>query len=239
MDFDVLTLYPEMFAAPMGTSILGRAQAQGLFHLHCHQIRDYSLDKHHSVDETPYGGGAGMVMRADVLHNAWSHAMKRAPEKAAYTILLSPQGNLFSQRRAEVLAKGQGLNNKNFQRIILVCGRFEGVDERFIDECIDEEISMGDYVLTGGEIPAMALMDSVIRLIPGVVGNQNSIAHESFSQAGAGMLEHPQYTYPREFHGRSVPEVLLSGDHTKIAKWRREQAESRTAERRPDLLEGK
>lgn len=235
MEFDVLTLYPEMFAGPLETSILGRAREKGLWRYQLHQIRDFSPDKHHSVDHSPYGGGAGMVMRADVLYAAWQAAIARAPEVPAYTVLMSPQGNVFQQARAEAFARGIGLASKKFSRLILVCGRFEGVDERFITECVDEEISMGDYVLTGGEIPAMALLDAVVRLIPGALGNSSSAAQESFSESNQGLLEFPHYTFPREFRGQGVPEVLLSGDHAKIAAWRHAAALARTRARRPDL----
>ena len=236
MDFHVLTLYPDMFAAALGSSILGRAQERGLLKVHTHQIRDFALDKHHSVDHTPYGGGAGMVMRADVLYAAWEHVQKLAPDSPAYTILLSPQGTPFRQRTAELLAAGRGKAGKKFSRLLLVCGRFEGVDERFIEECVDEESSIGDYVVTGGEIPAMVIIDAVGRLLPGVVGNADSLTRESFSGDDGGLLEHPQYTFPREFHGRTVPEVLLSGDHARIEAWRRAESTVRTSRRRPDLI---
>lgn len=238
MLFHILTLYPEMFRETLGTSILGRGQERGLFQVKVHQIRDFSRDKHHSVDHAPYGGGAGMVMRADVLYRAWEFARAAEPEQPAYTVLLSPKGNLFTQARAEALASGVGAGGEKFSRLILVCGRFEGVDERFIEECVDEEISIGDYVLTGGEAAAIVLVDAVARLLPGVVGNAESLAQESFSASAGRGLEYPHYTFPREFRGREVPPVLLSGDHGKIAEWRRLSAAAVTARRRPGLHGG-
>jgi tRNA (guanine37-N1)-methyltransferase len=228
MEFDILTLYPEMFEQALRAGVLGRAQEKGLIRIHIHQIRDYALDKHHSVDHTPYGGGAGMVMRADVLANAWENAKARAPGVPALTLLMTPQGKPYRQESALRFAQ-----RGSASRLILIAGRFEGVDERFIEACVDEEISLGDFVMSGGEIAAMAVVDSVARLLPGVLGNSDSLASESFS---AGLLEYPQYTHPRDFQGRSVPEVLLSGDHAKIALWRRSVALERTKLRRPDLL---
>jgi tRNA (guanine37-N1)-methyltransferase len=226
MEFDVLTLFPAMFTGPLEASILGRAREKGLVRVDVHQIRDYARDKHRTTDDLPYGGGPGMVMKPEPLFAAWEAARARSAA-GARTILLSPQGRPLRQPMLEAWAeKGE--------RLILVCGRYEGVDERFIDECVDEEVSLGDFVLTGGELAALTLIDGVTRLIPGVLGNEQSSETESFAD---GLLEGPQYTRPPEFHGRVVPEVLLSGDHKKIAAWRREQALTRTRARRPDLID--
>jgi tRNA (guanine37-N1)-methyltransferase len=233
MEFDVLTLFPSLIQAVVGESILGRALDKGLLQVHCHQIRDYALDKHRTTDDLPYGGGPGMVMKCEPLFGAWRAAQDRNPALPARTILLSPQGRPLSQSLLEGWAKelpGQ-------KRLILVCGRYEGIDERFIEECVDEELSLGDFVLTGGEIAALALVDGLARLLPGVLGNDASSTSESFSTAGQGLLEGPQFTRPPEFHGRKVPDILLSGDHAKIAAWRLDQALARTRTRRPDLLQ--
>lgn len=228
MDFDILTLFPEIFPGVLETSILGRAREKGLLNVHVHQIRDHARDKHRTTDDLPYGGGPGMVMKPEPLFGAWTAARERHATPAR-TILLSPQGRPLTQAWLEDTARRP-------ERLILVCGRYEGIDERFIAECVDEEISLGDFVLTGGEIAAMALIDGLTRLVPGVLGNEQSSATESFSEASEGLLEGPQYTRPPEFRGRAVPEILLSGDHRKIAAWRRAQALERTRERRPDLL---
>src|SRR5258708_6177455 len=205
-----------MIAAPIEESILGKAREKGLLRVEVTDIREFAAGKHRVTDDVPYGGGAGMVMKPEPLVGAI--------EAGAHVVLLSPQGRPFTQRKAqELLAR---------EKLVLVCGRYEGVDERVL-EWIDEEISLGDFVLTGGEFAALAVIDAVARLVPGVLGNAESAVRESFS---AGLLEGPQYTRPPEFRGRKVPEVLLSGDHAKIAQWRREQAEERTRERRPDLL---
>jgi tRNA (guanine37-N1)-methyltransferase len=187
------------------------------------QIRDFATDKHRTVDDTPYGGGEGMVMKPDVLAAAWREASKRAGE-GARTIFVSPQGRLLDQPLARELAQERAL--------IVVCGHYEGVDERFIEAHVDDEISIGDYVLTGGELPALVLADAVTRLIPGVVGNERSLSEESLEN---GLLKYPQYTKPRELDGQAVPEVLLSGDHGAIERWRRKQMEERTQRKRPDL----
>jgi tRNA (guanine37-N1)-methyltransferase len=228
MQFDVLTLFPEMFPGALEASILGRAREKGLLDVHVHQIRDFARDKHRTTDDLPYGGGPGMVMKPEPLFLAWETAKARATTPTR-TILLSPQGQPLRQPILERFAAAG-------ERLILVCGRYEGIDERFIEECVDEEISLGDFVLTGGELAALILIDGVTRLIPGVLGNESSSQTESFSEASKGLLEGPQYTRPPEFRGRTVPDVLLSGDHGKIAKWRHEQAQIRTRERRPDLL---
>lgn len=231
MEFDVLTLFPEMFEGVLDASILGRAREKGLLRVHFHPIRAFATDKHRTTDDLPYGGGPGMVMKPEPLYAAWLAASSRNPEIPATTILLSPQGRKLSQAYLE--EKSKGAENT---RLILVCGRYEGVDERFVEECVDEELSLGDFVLTGGELAAMTLIDGLTRLLPGVLGNEASSGTESFSKETKGLLEGPQYTRPPEFRGRKVPEILLSGDHKKIAAWRHEQALSRTRSRRPDLL---
>ena len=218
----VLTLFPEMFPGPLGLSLAGKALGEGKWALKTIDIRQFATDKHRSVDETPAGGGAGMVMRADVA----AAAVDANAESGTPTIYLSPRGKPLTQARAHELAEGPG--------VLLLCGRFEGVDQRVLEAREMEEISIGDYVLSGGELAAQVLIDVVVRLLPGVTGNEASLADESFA---AGLLEYPQYTRPRQWEGRAIPDVLLSGDHKKIAKWRREQAECLTRTRRPDLWE--
>jgi tRNA (guanine37-N1)-methyltransferase len=219
----VLTIFPEMFPGPLGLSLAGKALAEGKWTLRTIDIRDFATDKHRSVDDAPSGGGAGMVMRADIAAAAIDAARAAMPAGAP-TIYLSPRGYPFMQEQARELAGGPG--------VILLCGRFEGIDERVLQARNIEEISIGDYVLSGGEIAAQVVIDAVVRLLPGVAGNENSLAEESFAQ---GLLEYPHYTRPREWEGRAIPGVLLSGDHKAIAKWRREQAEKLTKARRPDL----
>jgi tRNA (guanine37-N1)-methyltransferase len=221
----ILTLYPEMFPGPLGLSLAGRALADGRWALSVTDIRDFATDKHRSVDDTPAGGGAGMVMRADIAARAIDAARATMPA-AAPIIYLSPRGEPLTQARAREIAAGPGA--------ILLCGRFEGVDERVLEARGIEEVSIGDYVLSGGELAAMVLIDACVRLLPGVAGNEVSLDEESFA---AGLLEYPQFTRPRDWEGRAIPEILLSGDHEKIARWRREQAEKLTQERRPDLWE--
>jgi tRNA (guanine37-N1)-methyltransferase len=219
----VLTIFPEMFPGPLGLSLAGKALADGKWALDTIDIRDFAADKHRSVDDTPAGGGAGMVMRADIAATAIDAA--RADAKPGTPVIyLSPRGYPFMQEQARELAGGPG--------IILLCGRFEGIDERVLQARHVEEISIGDYVLSGGELAAQVVIDAVVRLLPGVAGNESSLAEESFA---ADLLEYPHYTRPREWEGRAIPEVLLSGDHKKIAEWRREQAEKLTKQRRPDL----
>lgn len=219
MKFDVLTLFPEMFET-LNQSILGKAQEKNLIDINLINIRDFSKDKHKKVDDTPYGGGAGMVMRADIVYDAYQ-SVKTPKTKLIY---LTPQGKTLNQKKVEELSKEEHL--------VLLCGHYEGIDQRVIDKIVDEEISIGDYVLTGGEIPAMVLIDSVSRYIEGVIKN-DSTKEESFSQ---GLLEYPQYTRPEIFQGEKVPEILLSGHHQKIDKWRKEQAIKITLEKRPDLI---
>jgi len=219
----VLTLFPELFPGPLGASLAGRALAEGLWSLDVHDIRDAAPDRHRSVDDTPAGGGPGMVMRADVLAAAVDAASPADDERPR--LLMSPRGRKLDQALAGMLAAGPG--------VVVVAGRFEGVDERVIEGRNLHEVSIGDYVLAGGEVAAMALLEAVVRLLPGVMGNVESAASESFV---AGLLEYPQYTRPQAWEGRTIPDVLTSGDHGKIAKWRREQALKVTRERRPDLL---
>jgi tRNA (guanine37-N1)-methyltransferase len=219
----ILTLFPEMFPGPLGYSLAGQALGGGRWALDAINIRDFATDKHRSVDDTPAGGGAGMVMRADVLGAAIDGARARYP--ALPLILLSPRGRPLTQARVRDLAAAPGA--------ILICGRFEGIDERVIAAHAPEDISIGDYVLSGGEPAAMVLIDAAVRLLPGVMGAAQSGAEESFE---AGLLEYPHYTRPRVWEGREIPDILLSGDHARIAAWRRAQAEAITRARRPDLL---
>ncbi len=219
----VLTLYPDMFPGALGLSLAGRAMEAGAWSLEAVQIRDFATDRHRTVDDTPAGGGAGMVMRADVLARAIDHASP--PGDPRPRLLMSPRGQPLTQQRVRELAAGPGA--------VILCGRFEGVDQRLIDSRRLEEVSIGDYILSGGEPAALVLLDAVVRLLPGVMGNEASGEEESFEN---GLLEHPHYTRPQVFEGLEIPSVLTSGNHGKIAKWRREQAEKLTAERRPDLL---
>jgi len=219
----VLTLFPEMFPGPLGLSLAGDALSRGVWALETKQIREHGLGRHRAVDDTPAGGGPGMVMRADVLAAALDAAAPADDPRPR--LLLTPRGRPLTQSRARELAQGPGA--------IILCARFEGVDERIIEARALEEISIGDFVLSGGEIAALALIDACVRLIPGVMGEEASGVEESFE---AGLLEYPHYTRPRDFEGRDIPDVLLSGDHAKIAKWRHEQALSLTRARRPELL---
>ena len=220
MKFDVLTLFPEMFVS-MEQSIIGRAMKNQLLEINLTNIRDFSKDKHKKVDDTPYGGGAGMVMQADVVWDAWN-SVKTNKSK---TIYMSPKGKTLTQKKVESLAKEEHL--------IILCGHYEGIDQRVIDKIVDEEISIGDYVLTGGELPAMVLIDSVSRYVNGVL-KQGSTFEESFSN---DLLEYPQYTRPEEFLGEKVPEVLISGNHQNIDRWRRNKSLEETFKKRPELLE--
>ena len=225
MQFDVLTLFPEMFNI-LNESIIGRAKEKGLINVNLINIRDFSKNKHKKVDDTPYGGGAGMVIQPDVVYDAYKSVITNN-EKSEKTrvIYMSPQGKKLDQQKVEGLSKQEHL--------ILLCGHYEGIDQRVLDNIVDEDISIGDYVLTGGELPAMVLIDSVSRYVEGVL-KDGSTTEESFSQ---GLLEYPQYTRPEVFEGQQVPEVLRSGNHQMIDKWRREQSLKRTLEKRPDLLE--
>jgi len=227
---DILTLFPQMFESPFSVGIFKRAVDQGLVRLEVHNMRDYAHDKHLTVDDYPYGGGAGMVLKPEPIFEAVeavkSNIALKQEVSGVSVILLSPRGRLLSQQIAQELSK--------YSNIILICGRYEGVDERVCEYLVTDEISIGDYVLSGGELAAMVMVDAVVRLFPGVVGSEDSLMDESHT---SGLLEYPQYTRPAEFRGWSVPEVLLSGNHAQIAKWRREQALVRTSKRRPDLLE--
>ncbi|MET0170143.1 MAG: tRNA (guanosine(37)-N1)-methyltransferase TrmD [Aliihoeflea sp.] len=222
----VLTLYPEMFPGPLGLSMSGRALEKGTWALETVQLRDFATDRHRTVDDTPAGGGAGMVLKADIVAKAVDHA---SPEgDARPRLLMSPRGKPLTQARVRDLSSGPGA--------VILCGRFEGVDQRVIDARGLEEVSIGDYILSGGELAAQVLLDAIVRLLPGVMGNAASGEEESFE---SGILEHPHYTRPAEFEGIPIPDVLTSGNHGKIAAWRREQALRLTAERRPDLLDEK
>ena len=221
MKINVVTLFPAMFKSVLAESILKRAQKSGAVEIKIHNLRDWTTDKHRMVDDRPFGGGPGMVLKVDVLHRAIEDLREQDPK--AQVILLTPQGEKYSQQRAQDLSQSKSL--------ILITGHYEGFDDR-IRKYVDQEISIGDYVLTGGELPAMTIIDSVVRLLPGVLGDENSAPTDSFSSGGLG---YPQYTRPEEFAGEKVPAVLLSGNHSEIKKWRQEQAKKRTQKRRPDL----
>jgi tRNA (guanine37-N1)-methyltransferase len=225
MQIDIITIFPEMFPGPMGASMLKRAQDSGRLRIAVHDLRPYSLDKHRKVDDRPYGGGPGMVMRIEPIADALE-ALKRqcSGHASCQTILTSPQGRTCSSALAKELAE--------IEHLILVCGHYEGIDER-VSSLVDRTVSIGDYVLTGGELPAMVLIDCVARFVPGVLGHEQATDEESFA---AGQLEYPQYTRPPVFRGLAVPEVLFSGDHERIARWRQEQAAARTLAQRPDLV---
>lgn len=224
MKFYILTLFPEMIGNVLGTSIIGRAVDRGMISYEAINIRDFTLDKHKKVDDYPYGGGAGMVMQAQPIYDAWDSVTRRA-DKPVRTVYLTPQGETFSQAKAKELALEEDL--------ILLCGHYEGVDERVLEEIVTDYISIGDYVLTGGELPAVVVVDAVSRMVPGVLSNRESGETESFED---GLLEYPQYSRPEVWHDRAVPPVLLSGNHQKVDEWRRQQSLLRTRERRPDLL---
>jgi tRNA (guanine37-N1)-methyltransferase len=222
--FDILSIFPEMFASPLHCSILKRAREKGLVEIHLHNIRDYAEDKHKMTDDAPYGGGGGMVMKVEPIDRALASIL---PEKGGIlTVLLTPQGETFSQKMAEEMSLRS--------RIVLISGHYEGVDERVRDHLVDQEVSMGDYILTGGELSAMIMIDAISRLVPGVLGNNESASSDSFSM---GLLEYPHYTRPSDYRGWRVPEVLLSGNHREILAWRRKESLRRTYVRRPDLLE--
>ena len=225
MNFHVLTLFPDMIVNGLNTSVTGRALAAGKIHLNAVDIREYSKDKHKHVDDYPYGGGAGMVMQPEPVCLAYED-LTRQSDSRPRVIYVTPQGATFTQSMAEEFAKEEEL--------VFLCGHYEGVDERILEEIVTDYVSIGDYVLTGGELPAMVMIDAISRLIPGVLNNDESAEFESFHD---NLLEHPHYTRPVEFRGKRVPDVLLSGHHANIEKWRREQSLKRTLERRPDLLE--
>ena len=225
MRIDIMTLFPDVVGDMLCESVLGRGQERGYIRVECHQIRDYSKNKQNQVDDYPYGGGRGCVMTAQPLYDCWLHICNEA-RRQVHTIFMSPCGKVFTQSDARRL-------QREHERLILVCGRYEGVDERFIEECVDEELSLGDFVLTGGEIPAMALADAVCRLVPGVLPNEECFTDESHWD---GLLEYPQYTRPEVWKGRRVPEMLLTGHHENIKKWRRQQSLDRTRDRRPDMF---
>ncbi|MBN1662192.1 MAG: tRNA (guanosine(37)-N1)-methyltransferase TrmD [Deltaproteobacteria bacterium] len=221
--FDILSVFPEMFLSPFNASLLKKASDKGVIDIHLHNIRDYADDKHHMTDDAPYGGGGGMVMKVEPVEKALAAIV--AERHKALVVLMTPQGETFNQKTAEALSL--------CEQIVIVCGHYEGIDERIRQYLVDREISIGDYILTGGEIAAMVLVDAVSRLVPGVLGNNDSAACDSFS---TGLLEYPQYTRPAEYKGWQVPDVLLSGHHKEIDAWRRKTSLRRTWLRRPDLL---
>jgi len=225
MRIDIITIFPKMFEPVLNESIIKRAQAKGKVSIYLHDLRDYTLDKHRKVDDRPFGGGSGMVMSLEPIFNAVKSIKSKSKLGNLKVILLCPQGKKLNQKIAKKLSI--------CRHLILICGHYEGIDERVRENLVDEEISIGDYVLTQGELPAMVLVDSVIRLIPGVLGDKNSLNFESFE---GNLLEYPQYTRPANFKGLTVPGVLLSGDHEKIGLWRKKEAIKRTKQRRPDLL---
>ncbi len=226
MNFYILTLFPQMVEEGLNTSIIGRAKEAGILHIETVSIRDYSANKHHKVDDYPYGGGAGMLMQAQPVYDAWKSVADRLGKKPR-CIYVTPQGSVFKQQKAKELALEEDL--------ILLCGHYEGIDERVLEEIVTDYFSIGDYVLTGGELPAMVMVDAISRMVPGVLSNEDSGCTESFE---GNLLEYPQYSRPEEWRGKKVPPVLLSGHHKNIEIWRRQQSILRTKKRRPDLLEG-
>ena len=226
MNFYIMTLFPDMIDAVMKESIIGRAIESGILSVNTYNIRDYAFNKHSRVDDYPYGGGAGMLMQAEPVWQTYQAILKDAGASDLPVIYLSPKGQVFNQEKACEIAQ--------LSDVILLCGHYEGIDERVLEEIVTDEISVGDYVLTGGEIPAMAVVDAVARLIPGVLHNDESAQTESFSD---GLLEYPQYTRPEVWHDRQVPEILLSGHHARVEEWRRSQAVRVTAKKRPDLID--
>ena len=225
MRIDIMTLFPDAIHAMMDQSIIGRAQERGYITIATHQIRDYTTNKQMQVDDYPYGGGRGAVMQADPLYRCWQHICDEAGQRV-HTIYMSPCGRTFDQQVAREL-------KEQYDHLILVCGHYEGVDERFLEECVDEELSLGDFVLTGGEIPAMAVADCLCRMVPGVLPEESCYTEESHWD---GLLEYPQYSRPEEWHGRKVPAVLLSGHHGNVADWRKKESYKRTMLRRPDMF---
>ena len=227
MNFHVMTLFPELIEKGMNTGVLYRAMDRGILSLHTYNIRDYVADRHKRVDDYTYGGGAGMLIQAEHVYQTYLDVMRRIGEgRKVRVIYTTPQGSVFTQQKAEELSKEEDL--------IFLCGHYEGIDERVLEEIVSDNLSIGDYILTGGELASLVMMDAVSRLIPGVLNNDESAMTESFSE---GRLEYPQYTRPEEWHGKKVPEVLLSGHHANVEKWRLEQSIERTRERRPDLYE--
>ncbi len=224
MRIDIITLFPEMFEPVLNESIIGRAQKSGAIEIVCHQLRDYAFDKHRRVDDTPYGGGMGMLMKAEPIALCFEDICKKVG-KRPYFVYMSPQGKTLNQQRLRELSE--------IENICILCGHYEGVDQRLLDTYVDEEISIGDYVLTGGELPAMVFADALARMVPGVLSNNECFTEESHFN---GLLEYPQYTKPSEWRGIQVPEVLLSGHHANIEKWRREKSLENTQMKRPDLL---
>ncbi len=227
MRIDIMTLFPEMCESVLSASVLGRARENGFVEIKCHNIRDFTLDKHNRVDDAPYGGGMGMIMQPQPIDDCFRHICEETGKKP-YLIYMSPQGNVLTQQKAKDLSQ--------MDNIVLLCGHYEGVDERVIEELVDEEISIGDYVLTGGELPALVLADCVSRMLPGVLSDDECFEDESHF---SGLLEYPQYTRPFEWKGRKVPEILLSGHHANIKKWRYEQSVERTKAKRPDMINEK
>lgn len=225
MRIDIMTLFPDMCLAYLNSSVIGRARSAGIVQIECTDIRDYTTDKHRRVDDSPYGGGMGMIMQAQPIYNCYQDICRKAGAKP-HLIYLTPQGKTLTQERVKELAK--------LDHLALLCGHYEGVDERVIEELQPEEISVGDYVLTGGELPALIVADAVSRMIPGVLSSDECFTEESHYSS---LLEYPQYTRPFEWRGRQVPDVLITGHHANVEKWRREQALKRTADRRPDMLE--
>ncbi len=224
MRIDILTLFPDLCDMVLSESVIGRARGNGIIEINCHNIRDYTTDKHRRVDDYPYGGGKGMIMQADPIYRCYGAVCEEIGERP-YLIYLSPQGKTLTQQKARELAQLPNLS--------LLCGHYEGIDERVIEEIVDEELSIGDYVLTGGELPALVVADCVARMLPGVLADEVCFTEESHF---AGLLEYPQYSRPAQWHNREVPPVLLNGDHKKVDAWRQEQSLQRTREKRPDLL---
>ena len=225
MRIDIITLFPEMFTPVLGDSIIGRAQKSGALEIHCHQLRDYAFDKHRRVDDTPYGGGMGMLMKAEPIALCFEDICDKIGKRPHF-VYMSPQGKTLTQQRLKEIAE--------IENVCILCGHYEGVDQRLLDEFIDEEISIGDYVLTGGELTAMVFTDALSRMVPGVLSNNECFTEESHFN---GLLEYPQYTKPSVWRGKEVPEVLLSGHHANIAKWQKEKSLEVTRAKRPDLLE--
>ena len=225
MRIDIITLFPEMFTPVLGDSIIGRAQKSGALEIHCHQLRDYAFDKHRRVDDTPYGGGMGMLMKAEPIALCFEDICDKIGKRPHF-VYMSPQGKTLTQQRLKEIAE--------IENVCILCGHYEGVDQRLLDEFIDEEISIGDYVLTGGQLPARVFTDALSRMVPGVLSNNECFTEESHFN---GLLEYPQYTKPSVWRGKEVPEVLLSGHHANIAKWQKEKSLEVTRAKRPDLLE--